>query len=159
MEPDPYAAPEGPRPKKRKKRDRVDEVDLTPHRMSIVTMVLLHFATFGLYSVIWYFQRKPAFEALRQERLSPFGFVIGYLVTWAVIIQSTRTHVVVNPLWLVAFAGMVAVFLAQRQLSQVINTAAYARGLDIELSPIALWFFGAPYLQHGLNRLATERAD
>ncbi len=53
-----------------------------------------------------------------------------------------------------SIVGGILIFLVQRQLGHIITSTAYARRLDVEISGLALWFFGVPYLQWGVNQLA-----
>jgi len=122
--------------------------------MSVLVTLGLSVVTFGLFSFVWYFLRKPLFETLRQERLSPLRVVAAYGLVFGATIGAY-----LQPANLVAFCGAsivggVFIFLVQRQLGHIITSAAYARRLDVEISGLALWFFGVPYLQWGVNQLA-----
>ena len=151
----PYEAPRAPKKKKRRKaEDAEPDVDIESHRMSVLVALGLSVVTFGLFSFVWYFLRKPLFEALRQAPLSPLGVVAAYALgfggAFGVYFQPANEIV----FRAASVIGGILIFLVQRQLGHIITSAAYARRLDVEISGLALWFFGVPYLQWGVNQLA-----
>lgn len=150
----PYEAPRAPKKKRRKAEGAEPDVDIESHRMSVLVALGLSVVTFGLFSFVWYFLRKPLFEALRQAPLSPLGVVaaygLGFGGTFGVYFQPANAVV----FRAASVVGGILIYLVQRQLGHIITSAAYARRLDVEISDLALWFFGVPYLQWGVNQLA-----
>ncbi|MBK7394855.1 MAG: DUF4234 domain-containing protein [Myxococcales bacterium] len=112
--------------------------------MSVLVALGLSVVTFGLFSFVWYFLRKPLFEALRQAPLSPLGVVAAYggcRRPGRVFFQP--------PTGRVPRRSVVGGILTPRAAPAGHHpSAGYARRLASDLG-LALWFFGVPYLQWG----------
>lgn len=152
---DPFAPPAPAKKKRRRKAAAAEaEVDVEPHRMGVVVFLVLQAVTGGVFGLVWYFLRRPLFEGLRQERLSPLVLLLGYALLFGGVVDGwlqPSNGIVANT---VAILGVFLVFRAQVQLGEILTTAARVRFIDLEISPAGVFFFGSAYLQWGVNRLA-----
>jgi len=126
------------------------------HR-SVGLVILLSLVTLGLYPAIWYVRRAPFLDSLDADKkvgqlpwIALLGVVASFGVSLAQAPDAVRQAVQLG-------GGIFNLFLAFR-VANVLRSDFARSGRLLDVSTLAVFFFGCFYLQHVMNRAAGTPA-
>ena len=142
--------------------------------MSVVVVVLLTFITCGVYSPIWFLQRRAFLNALdSSEKKISDGLVISALVVWSLSLVITIFALITiftgfneglaapsSPLdgldRLLSFAGGVMLLMLSFRAKNRIAQHMLRTGHHVPMSGLATFFLQIYYLQYKINQLPEQ---
>jgi hypothetical protein len=146
----PYAPP---RPPPAAALTTTTEDGFEGERRSILVVLVLWVATLGLYTPIWLLRRRTFLDGLDASvRLSaavPALLVVTFVVDW---LLSMGGRPLTDVSRLLSIVNMVLTLFAEFRVARILRSEFRRSGRGIDVSSIAVFFFGILYLQAKINQ-------
>ena len=125
-------------------------------RRNLAITIVLSLVTFGIYELVWYWQRRRFFDALAVRSHVTLAALGGSTVLYAgsILLVITRGSAVVVDIC--AIADLVLRFVIAFQARATINEWAVRERMPGAPSGLWTFFFRYVYLQRRINRIAER---
>lgn len=155
----PYAPPRAPEPVPSPSR-RARSSDFEAERRPVFLLLLLSLATLGFYPCIWFIRRQRFLDAHAAKPLGALpiaylGVQLGAFAIGVALAFADPAGKIQNPTTIAA--GVVGLLLSFR-VAGILRSVIAARGLNLGVSSVAVFFFGCLYLQYKINQIADALA-